>query len=207
MANSWKSILLILSTVLVSSLPSARAETFLIDNSHTSVIFGVSHLGYSFTYGRFNRVQGGFNLDRTNPAASKFQLVIDASSIDSNDAKRDEHLKGPDFFNVKQFPSITFESTGIVIEKTEQGEFYNMTGNFTIHGKTKQVTLPVQKLGEGKGPYGKYRAGFLCRTKFLRSDFGMTNMIPNVGDEIAVTVSFEGLRQDASAGSQAKPAQ
>ncbi len=177
-------------------------EMFVIDNSHTSVIFGVSHFGYSYTYGRFNKVKGGFNLDKGNPAASQFQIVIDATSIDSNDQKRDEHLKGPDFFNVKQFPVINFQSTGINIESSEKGQMYNIAGKLTMHGVTRDVVLPVEKLGEGKGPYGKYRSGFLCQTKLKRSDFGMTNMVPSIGDEIAVTVSFEGIRQEAPAAAQ-----
>ena len=181
---------------------SARAENFVLDNSHTSVIFGVSHLGYSYTYGRFNQVRGGFTLDRANPAASQFQLGIDANSIDSNDQKRDEHLKGPDFFNVKQFPVITFQSKSIKVEKTKEGEMYNITGTLTIHGVPREVTLPVKKLGEGEGPYKKYRCGFLCQTKIKRSEYGMTNMIPNIGDEIAITVSFEGIRQDAAPAAQ-----
>lgn len=194
MKTALKTVALMLVAVLLPQ--SSSGETFVIENSHTSVIFGVSHFGYSYTYGRFNKVKGGFNLDRENPAASQFQIMIDATSIDSNDPKRDEHLKGPDFFNVKQFPVITFQSTGVNVETTEKGEIYNIAGKLTMHGVTKDVVLPVQKLGEGKGPYGKYRCGFLCQSKLKRSDYGMTNMVPNIGDEIAVTVSFEGVRQD-----------
>ena len=187
-------------TIATLTVPNASsAETFTIDNSHTSVIFGISHLGYSYTYGRFNRVKGGFVLDRENPAASQFQLSIDAASIDTNDQKRDEHLRSPDFFNVKQFPVISFQSTGITVEKTSEGEFYNIAGKLTIHGVTRDVTLRTQKLGEGKGPYGAYRCGFIYQSKINRSDFGMTNMVPMIGDEVAITVSFEGIRQDASA--------
>lgn len=172
------------------------AETYVIDGSHTSIIFGVSHMGYSLTYGRFNKVSGGYVLDRENPAASQFQLAIDAASIDTNDQKRDEHLKGPDFFNVKQFPVISFQSKGIRVDQTDKGPVYNITGDLTIHGVTRQVTLPTRKLEEGKGPAGKYRTGFLCQTSLKRSEYGMTNMIPMIGDEVAITVSFEGLRQD-----------
>ena len=175
------------------------AETYVIDGAHTSIIFGVSHMGYSFTYGRFNKLSGGYLLDRENPAASQFQLTISAASLDTNNPKRDQHLKSPDFFNVKEFPNISFQSKGVTIEKTEKGEIYNIAGNLTIHGVTRQVTLPLQKLGEGNGPGGKYRTGFHCETSINRSEFGMTNMIPMVGDEIALTISFEGVRQSASA--------
>jgi polyisoprenoid-binding protein YceI len=175
------------------------AETVVIDGTHTSVIFGVSHMGFSYTYGRFNKVSGGYVLDRENPEASQFQLAIDAASIDTNDQKRDQHLKSPDFFNVKQFPVISFQSTGVKIEETEQGTIYNISGNLTIHGVTRQVTLPAQKLGEGNGPGGGFRSGFICQTKINRSEFGMTNMIPMIGDEVALTISFEGVRQDTPA--------
>ena len=108
---------LIFSAVIVSSLlvpPSTcDAADYDLDNSHTSLIFGVSHFGYSFTYGRFNTVAGGFSFDKENPTASKFKFEIDSSSVDTNDAKRDEHLRGPDFFDAKQFPTITFESTSV----------------------------------------------------------------------------------------------
>jgi polyisoprenoid-binding protein YceI len=171
------------------------AETYVVDASHTSIIFGVSHLGYSYTYGRFNEVKGGYTLDRENPKASQFQLAISAASIDTNDEKRDAHLKGPDFFNVKEFPVINFQSTAIAEEKTPKGTIYNITGDLTIHGVTKKANLPLKKMGEGKGPAGNFRTGFHLETSLKRSDFGMTNMVPMIGDEIAVTVSFEGIRQ------------
>ncbi len=171
------------------------AETYVIDDGHTSIIFGVSHMGYSYTYGRFNKMSGGYTLDREDPTASQIQLTISAASIDTNHQKRDDHLKGPDFFNVKQFPNITFQSTAIVVEQAKKGPLYNVTGDLTIHGVTRRVTLPLQKLGEGNGPAGKFRTGFHCETSLKRSEFGMTNMIPMIGDEVAITVSFEGILQ------------
>ena len=175
------------------------ADTYVIEGAHTSVIFGVNHLGFSHIFGRFNQVSGGYVLDGENPGASQFQLAIDAASVDTNNQKRDDHLRSPDFFNVKQFPVISFQSTGVTVEETEKGAVYNIEGNLTIHGETRQVTLPAQKLGEGNGPGGDFRSGFLCQTSIKRSEFGMTNMIPGVGDEIAITVSFEGVRQDGAA--------
>ena len=82
---------------------------------------------------------------------------------------------------------------------------FDVTGNFTMHGQTREVTLPMKKLGEGPGPFGKYRCGFFCQTTLNRSDFGMTNMIPNIGDEVAVTISFEGIREGGDAGSGTAP--
>jgi polyisoprenoid-binding protein YceI len=191
--------------------PAARADEFAVDNSHTSVIFGVSHLGYSITYGRFNKVSGTFTLDPAGPEASTFQIAIDASSIDTNDAKRDEHLKGPDFFNAGEFPVITFKSTKVAAKRTEGGVVLQVTGDMTMHGQTKPVTVELQKLGEGPGPGGNdFRTGFNCQTKLKRSDFGMTTMVGPVGDEVAITISFEGVRKDAAAapaatGARPKP--
>ncbi len=184
-----------------ASLRPVRADDFAIDNSHTSVIFGVSHMGYSITYGRFNNVSGTFTLDAKGPEASTFQVAIDVASIDTNDAKRDEHLKGPDFFNAGEFPVITFKSTKVAPKKTETGITLEVTGDLTMHGVTKPVTLELQKLGEGPGPTGQdFRTGFSGQAKLKRSDFGMTGMVGPVGDEVAITVSIEGIRKDAAAG-------
>jgi len=193
------------SVVVVAVFLSAhstalRADNYVLDGHHTSIIFGINHLGYSFIYGRFNQAKGGFVWNNANPATGQFQLVIDAASIDTNDMKRDEHLRGPDFFNAKQFPGISFQSTSITPQQNAPGNF-QLNGNLTIHGVTRQVTLPLRKLGEGDGPSGNYRCGFLCQTSIKRSDFGMTSMIPNIGDEVALTICFEGLRQGAPSAS------
>ena len=193
----------ILSFVLgISTLPvtGTRAAQYDLDKSHTSILFGISHLGYSYTYGRFNEAEGKFTWDNANPAASQFSFLIKVASIDSNDPKRDDHLRNADFFNASQFPHITFQSTSVRPAATNNaaGNMYDVTGNFSMHGVTKQVTLPMKKLGEGPGPYGKYRTGFSCQTTLKRSEYGMTNMLPAIGDEVAVTISFEGLRVGAA---------
>ena len=176
-----------------SSLPSStcHAADYDLDNSHTSLIFGVSHFGYSFTYGRFNTLAGGFSFDKENPTEASFKFEIDANTVDTNDAKRDEHLRGPDFFDVKQFPKITFESTSV----QEAGEGMEMVGKMTMHGVTKEVAIPFKYLGEGKGPYGKYRCGFSAQVLVQRADFGMKGMSPMIGDDVSITFSFEGIQK------------
>ncbi len=195
-----KSVVLALTFFLSLCGETLRADNYGIDPSHTSIVFGINHLGYSFTYGRFNRVNGSFVWNNANPATGQFQLAIEAASLDTNDVKRDEHLRGPDFFNAKQFPVISFQSMSIAPQQGAPDKF-TVSGNLTIHGITRQISLPLQKLGEGNGPYGNYRCGFLCQTSFKRSDYGMTTMIPNIGDEVAITISFEGLRQGAPSAS------
>jgi polyisoprenoid-binding protein YceI len=186
---------------------AAHADDYALDASHTSVIFGVKHMEYSYTYGRFNKVSGSYTLDPANPAGAKFQLVIDASSVDTNDVTRDKHLQGPDFFDSGQFPVISFESKKVGPAPGADASMWLVEGDLTIHGVTRPVQLQLKKVGEGKGMQGDHRTGFLCVTKVLRSEFGMTQNIPMVGDEVAVTISFEGTRQEAGAGTTgAKPA-
>ena len=200
----WTSIALAL-VLLVAVAPTApAADVYDLDQSHFSIVFSVSHMNMSYTYGFFRQAQARVVLDRENPSATQFQMSINADSIDTNNPQRDTHLKGPDFFDVASFPAITFESTTVVLDsRPQQGIVYQVTGNFTIHGVTRQVTLPIQLLGEGAGPDGKPHAGFLTQTELKRSDFGVgagrfadSSM---VGDAIGITVSFEGIQQDAGA--------
>lgn len=195
--------------MLAATAPAARTAEFVIDNSHTSVIFGISHLGYSYTYGRFNKTSGSFTLDPDKPEASTFQLTIDADSIDTNDAGRDKHLRSADFLNTGEFPAITFKSTKVVVKKEGESTVFQVTGDLTMHGVTRPVTLDLQKLGEGPGPNPAkpdYRAGFHYQGKLSRSEFGMTKMVGPIGDEVAVTISFEGVRQDGAPAAAAPPA-
>jgi polyisoprenoid-binding protein YceI len=189
-----------------SSAPTSAAEMYDLDTSHMSIVFSCSHMNMSYTYGIFRKADGRFMLDRTNPAGCRFQMTIDASSIDTNQPQRDQHLKSPDFFNVAQFPSITFESTSVAQGSSQQGVVYQVTGNLTMHGVTKQIVLPMQMLGEGKSPDGSYHAGFMTQFTLNRSDFGMDKLLNMVGDPIGITVSFEGKRADGDTGAAAQPA-
>ena len=170
---------------------STLADNYVLDDQHTSVVFAANHFGYSYTYGMFGKYKGGFTIDMNNPSAGKFEFVIDASSLDTKSAARDEHLRGPDFFNVKQFPEIKFSSTGI----TADGKKLSIAGNLTMHGVTKAIVMPLTYLGAGKGPYGKERMGFYGTFKVKRSDFGIKAYVPNIGDDVTLVVSFEGLKQ------------
>lgn len=174
----------------------SRGANYDVDASHTSTVFSVSHLGYSYTYGMFRKNSGSFEYDAANPESSRFRFVIDVASLDTMDAKRDEHLRGADFFNANQFPEITFESTSVTKSVDERGrDVLNATGTLTLHGVSKEVTLPMVVLGAGPGPYGDQRVGFLCQTRLKRSDFGMEFMAGPIGDEVAVTISFEGIQK------------
>lgn len=179
---------LTLLTALLTLPGVVLADNYKLDETHMSFYFKVSHLGFSDTFGRFNKASGSFTVAGEN---SKFDIVIDAASVDTGLEKRDEHLRNPDFFNTKQFPKITFKSTAVSIS----GDTYTVTGDMTMHGVTKPVTFELAKHAEGEGPGGGYRTGFSTTAVIKRSDFGMTYGLPAVGDEVTLMISFEGIRQ------------
>ena len=162
-----------------------------IDNTHTSIVFAVSHFGLSYTYGRFNECSGEFALNGGELTTNGFSFNVDAKSIDTNNKERDDHLRGPDFFNTEVHPEITFVTTDV---KKVDGVF-QVTGNMTMLGQTRSIKMPVQLIGVGSGPFGKQRAGFFTKFTIPRSDFGMDKMAGQIGNNISVTFSFEGIKQ------------
>lgn len=187
---------LTLAVALLASLAAAaRADDYTVDNSHTAVIFSVKHVNFSYTFGRFNKVSGKYTLDPAKPENSKFEVTIAVDSIDTNNPDRDGHLKNADFFNAPEFPLITFKSTKVVPKKEGETDILEVTGDMTMHGVTKPVTFKLEKVGEGQGPGPMgYRSGFVCAAKLKRSDFGMNKVLDMVGDDVAINISFEGLR-------------
>lgn len=167
-----------------------QADNYELDKAHTSIVFRVKHLNVSYFYGRFNDVDGGFSIDESNPANSKFDFTIQVESIDTNNEKRDNHLKSPDFFSAKQFPQLTFKSTGV----TSAGEnMLEVTGDLTCHGVTKSITVNVELTGTGEGPRGEPRAGFEAVFTIKRTDFGMDYMNGPLSDEVKIMFAAEGI--------------
>ena len=160
---------------------------------HTAASFNISHIGISWTHGRFDDVSGNFSIDPGDPSKSSFALTIKAESIDTGNAKRDQHLKSPDFFNVKQFPAITFKSTAIKAAK----DGYEVTGDFTLHGVTKPVTLTLEGGKKAEFPKGVQRTGYSTDLTLKRSDFGMDKFVGMLGDDVHIAVSFEGTKKKA----------
>ena len=168
--------------------PAGAAETHQIDTVHSTVLFKAKHLGVSYSYGRFNDISGTIVLDDADPAKSTAEISIKAESIDTGNAKRDTHLKSPDFFNTKQFPVISFKSKKIT--KTADGKL-EAAGALTLHGVTKDVTLVVERVGSSKDPRGGAKTGFHTVLKLKRSDYGMKFMLEGIGDDVEVTISIE----------------
>jgi len=117
---------------------------------------------------------------------------VKADSLDSANADRDKHLKGPDFFNVKQFPTLAFKSTRV---RALGDKDYEVTGDLTFHGVTRPVTVKLERIGTGKGMRGETRTGFEATFAIKRSDFGMKYLIPAVGDEVRIIAAVEGIRE------------
>lgn len=185
---------LLLSGALLLGLaaPASAADTYLVDGSHSSIVFRIRHLNVSWFYGRFNKVTGQFRVDEANPAGSSIQLEIDADSVDTANQRRDQHLKSPDFFNAVEFPKITFRSKQV--RKADEGVF-EVTGDLTLHGVTREVTVRAEHVGTGPGQRGEQRAGFEAVFTIKRSDFGMSFMQGPLGDEVRLVISLEGVRQ------------
>jgi polyisoprenoid-binding protein YceI len=184
-----------LATACVFAWPADAADNFKVDQTHTNFVFLVDHLGYSKMVGRFLDFEGTFTFDENDVAANKINLTIKTASVDTNHKGRDDHLRSPDFFNVKEFPTMTFISTKI--EKTGE-KSGKVTGNLTLLGVTKPVTLDVvfNKLAPHPLPaYNKIvTSGFSARGTLKRSDFGMRFALGGLGDEIQLIVEVEGAK-------------
>jgi polyisoprenoid-binding protein YceI len=185
-----KPIKIILAITLGSlGMAVQAADTFKIDPVESSVVFSVPY-GVSNFYGRFNDVSGTVVLDKADPSKSSVELTIPVESVDTHNEKRDQVLRSPDFFNAKQFPVMTFKSKQV----ESSGDTYKVTGDFTLHGVTKPLTLEIKK-GVGKGMKGEIRGGGETHFTVKRSDYGMNFMQGPVGDEINIVVSLEGVKQ------------
>jgi len=173
---------------------SARAETYKIDTegTHAFIQFKIKHLGYSWLYGRFNKFDGTFEIDRNNLENSTIVLNIDPASIDSNHEKRDNHLRSSDFLAVEDFPEAGFTSTSLKINDDNSGI---LTGNLTLHGVTKPIDIAVKLIGEGKDPWGGYRIGFEGTTTFALKDFNIKRDLGPASAQIEMILAIEGIRQ------------
>jgi len=184
----------VLAALVLSVLGAARAraaDDYAIDGMHSGVNFKISHLGLSWIYGRFDGFSGDFTIDPDDPGKSSFAMTIKAESIDTNNPKRDDHLRSPDFFNVKQFPVISFKTTSV---KAVNGG-YEVTGDFTMHGVTKSITFPLMGGQKAEFPKGMQRTGYSTELTLKRSEFGIDKFAEMLGDEVRIAISFEGTKK------------
>ncbi|QQE88608.1 YceI family protein [Azotobacter chroococcum] len=172
----------------------AMAANYLIDKEgqHAFVNFKISHLGYSWLYGTFRDFDGHFSFDAAQPETSKIQVNLKTASVDSNHAERDKHLRSPDFLNVAKHPTATFESTQV---KPNGNGSFDILGNLSLNGVTKPVVIAARFIGEGKDPWGGYRAGFEGSTKLKLKDFDIQKELGPASQEVELILSVEGVRQ------------
>jgi len=187
-----------------SSAPSARPapapssvttvsakETFKVDSGHSVALFRVLHAGAGMFWGRFDSVTGTITAKDADPASLSFDITIDVNSVNTANTQRDDHLKSPDFFSAKEFPSMTFKSTGA---KSLGGNFLEVQGDLTIRGKSKPITAKVEWTGTADGRMGR-RSGFEATFTIDRGEFGVNyGMQGNaLGRNVQVVVALEGV--------------
>lgn len=188
-----KKLLLAMGLSAAMTLPAAvNAADYVVDTkgAHASVSFKVSHLGYSFIKGRFNKFDGEFSYDPANVAASKVTFNVDTRSLDSNHAERDKHIRSGDFINTSKFSSAKFVSKKV----TDKGDGeLVIAGDLTLHGKTQPIEIAATFVGEGKDPWGGYRAGFEGTTRLELADFGIPVM--GTSSYVDMELHVEGIRK------------
>lgn len=190
---NWKSVL----ALSLLTVPVVFADEYKIDSSHSKAAFTVKHLMVSNVRGEFSKVTGTIVYDEKNPTAIKIDATIDATTVNTSEPKRDEHLRSADFFDVAKYPTMTFKSKSA--RKTANG--LAVTGDFTLHGVTRQIVLNVDNSGpEVKDPWGLLRRGASATVTINRTDYGLTwNKAVETGgvvvsDEVKITIDVEGTR-------------
>lgn len=188
-----KTLLAMSAASLLLGSMTANAADYKIDKEgqHAFIQFRIQHLGYSWLYGTFKDFDGSFTFDEKNPSADKVNVTINTTSVDTNHAERDKHLRSADFLNAGKFPQATFVSTSV----KKDGDELDITGNLTLNGVTKPVTLEAKMLGEGKDPWGGYRAGFEAEGEIALKDFNINKDLGPASQKVQLIISVEGVRQ------------
>ncbi|AXH64561.1 YceI family protein [Providencia huaxiensis] len=187
-----KTVLGLATGALFLTAGSALAETYQFDKQgqHAFIEFRIQHLGYSWVYGSFKDFDGTFTYDAKDPSKDKVEVTIKTGSIDTNHAERDKHLRSGDFLNAAKFPEAKFVST----EVKKDGEAYKITGDFTLNGVTKPITLDAKLMGEGKDPWGGYRAGFEAQGNIKLKEFNIKSDLGPKSQEAQLLISVEGVQ-------------
>ena len=194
MKISTKSLFAV-ALIAAAPLTSAFAvDTYALDPAHTQTIFTINHLGFSTITGAVHDLKGTLVLDATKMEDSTVKVTMAADSVDTGFAARDTALQGPMFFNVAQFPTMTFTSTRI---RKTGAKTLDIEGDFTLLGITKRLVLKTtfNRAAQDTTGTNVYKVGFTATTTIKRSEFGMKAYVPYVGDDVHVTINFEGIKQ------------
>jgi polyisoprenoid-binding protein YceI len=186
--------LLILALLIALGSRPAAASEYLIDtkDAHAFIQFKISHLGFSWLLGCFDRFSGTFSYDEADPASASVEVVIDTASVNTNHAERDNHLREPDYLDAADYPQARFVSTGYEPLGGGKGRLH---GNFTLRGVTHPIVIDVNAMGSGSDPWGGYRRGFEGTTHLTLADYGITVFLGAAAKEVEIYLSIEGVRQ------------
>jgi polyisoprenoid-binding protein YceI len=189
---------LFLTSLLFVFPSSVVAAEYSIDPDHTKLAFKIRHLGISWVPGTFSKLSGSFTFDKSKIEASKAEATIDVSSIDTENKKRDDHLRSDDFFAVPKFPEMKFISKEV---RAVKGSKFEVVGDLTMHGVTKSLVLDAEFTGAATDPWGKERVAFSASTKLNRKDFGLewSKVLEAgalvVGEEVVISLDAEGVKK------------
>jgi polyisoprenoid-binding protein YceI len=196
-----KKLVTLLALSLAPALALAAESTWNLDASHSNAGFAIRHLVVSTVRGNFTKFTGTLKLDEADVTKSTVEATLDVASVDTRVADRDAHLKSPDFFDVAKYPTMTFRSTKVVAAGKDK---LAVTGDLTLHGVTRPVTLEVATSPEVKGMFGETRRAFAATGKIDRKDFGLTwsklvEAGPVLGDEVTLTLEIEAVKDQKTA--------
>lgn len=185
-----------LAVALASSVTLAAPVDYKIDPTHTATVFSWNHFGFSTPSANFSDIQGVIKVDNAKPANSSVNVTIPLSSVNTNVPALDKEFQEEAWFNAAKYPNITFKSTKV---ETKDKKHFKITGDLTVKGITKPVVLDAVLNKQGEHPMAKVPAiGFNATTSFKRSDFGLGNYVPNVGDKITVNITTEATVANAA---------
>jgi polyisoprenoid-binding protein YceI len=175
----------------ILAFPASAADSYTVDPRHTYPGFEISHLGFSIMRGSFNSTRGRIVFD-TEQKTGSIEIVIDTDSVTTGHAKRDEHLRNEDFFNVAKYPTMSFRSTDL---KFDADKLVGADGELTLLGVTRPVSLTVTRFYCGPHPIAKKPAcGANATTAIRRSDFGLNAYVPSIGDEVRISIGVEAFK-------------
>ncbi|MFI7851418.1 YceI family protein [Acinetobacter baumannii] len=185
-----------LAVALASTVTLAAPGDYKIDPTHTATVFSWNHFGFSTPSANFSDIQGVIKVDNAKPANSSVNVTIPLSSVNTNVPALDKEFQEEAWFNAAKYPNITFKSTKV---ETKDKKHFKITGDLTVKGITKPVVLDAVLNKQGEHPMAKVPAiGFNATTSFNRSDFGLGNYVPNVGDKITVNITTEATAASAA---------
>lgn len=185
-----------LAVALASTVTLAAPVDYKIDPTHTATVFSWNHFGFSTPSANFSDIQGVIKVDNAKPANSSVNVTIPLSSVNTNVPALDKEFQAEAWFNAAKYPNITFKSTKV---ETKDKKHFKITGDLTVKGITKPVVLDAVLNKQGEHPMAKVPAiGFNATTSFNRSDFGLGNYVPNVGDKITVNITTEATAASAA---------